>query len=109
MGMLNWIIGLLEDKKKFVRQRTNHETKVITFLVFHAGLPYRKTSAIIGNLEPFSYEALRKWYKKCIASFKPPKKQRLVVAVDETKVRCEGHQIYVWNAIDVEGHVVLAV
>jgi len=107
--MLNRIVELLEENKIFVRQRTNHETKVIALLVYHAGLSYRKTSAIIGNLEPFSYEALRKWYKKCIAFFKPQRKTRPVVAVDETKVKCEGRQLYVWNAIDVEDHVVLAV
>lgn len=109
MGMLNRIVELLENRKIFVRQRTNHEIKVIALLVYHAGLSYRKTSAIIGNLEPFSYEALRKWYKKCSEFFCPQKKQRLVVAIDETKVKWERQQIYIWNAIDIEDHVVLAV
>jgi putative transposase len=109
MGMLNQIVELLEDRKIFLRQRTNHETKVIALLVYHAGLSYRKTSSIIGNIEPFSYEALRKWYKKCASFFRPQKKQRLVIAVDETKVKWEGRQIYIWNAIDIEDHVVLAV
>ncbi len=90
MGMLNQIVELLEDRKIFVRQRTNHETKVIALLVYHAGLSYRKTSKIIGNLEPFSYEALRKWYKKCVTFFHPKKKQRKIIAVDETKVKLEG-------------------
>ena len=107
--MLNRIVELLEDRKIFVRQRTNHETKVIALLVYHAGLSYRRTSQIIGNIEPFSYEALRKWYKKCTAFFKPEKKQRPVVAVDETKVKWENRQIYIWNAIDIEDHAVLAV
>ena len=109
MGMLNRIVELLENRKIFVRQRINHEIKVIALLVYHAGLSYRKTSRIIGNLEPFSYEALRKWYKKCIVFFHPQRKQRRVVAVDETKVKWEGQQIYIWNAIDIEDHVVLAV
>ena len=107
--MLNRIVELLVDKKIFVRQRTNHETKVIALLVYHAGLSYRKTNAIIGNIEPFSYEALRKWYNKCVAFFQPQKKQRRVIAVDETKVKWEGRQIYIWNAIDIEDHVVLVV
>jgi transposase-like protein len=78
-------------------------------LVYHTGLSYWKTSAIIENIEPFSYEALRKWYKKCVAFFQSQKKQRLVIAVDETKVKWEGRQIYIWNAIDIEDHVVLVV
>jgi transposase-like protein len=103
-GMLNRIVELLIDKKIFVKQRKNHETKVIALLVYHACLSDRKTSTIIGNLEPFSYEALRKWYKKCIAFFQSKRKQRLVIAVDETKVKWEERQIYIWNAIDIEDH-----
>ena len=80
--MLNQIVELLEDRKIFLRQRTNHETKVIALLVYHAGLSYQKTSKIIGNLESFSYEALRKWYKKCVTFFCPKKKQQKIVAVD---------------------------
>ncbi|MEM0467373.1 MAG: DDE-type integrase/transposase/recombinase [Candidatus Thermoplasmatota archaeon] len=83
--------------------------KVIALLVYHAGLFYRKTGAIIGNIEPFSYEALRKWYTKCVAFFQPQRKQQQVLAVDETKVKWEGRQIYIWNAIGVDDHVVLAV
>jgi transposase-like protein len=109
MGMLNQIVELLEDRRIFVRQRKSHKTKVIALLVYHAGLSYRKTSAIIGNLESFSHEALRKWYKKCVVFFCPQRKQRPVIAVDETKVKWEGRQIYIWNTIDIEDHVVLAV
>jgi len=109
MGMLNRIVELLVDKKIFVRQRTNHETKVIALLVYHAGLSYRKTSAIIGNIEPFSYEALRKWCKKNVAVFHPQRKQRRVIAVDETKAKWEGRQMYSWNAIAIEDHIVLVV
>jgi predicted transcriptional regulator len=58
--MLNQIVELLVDRKIFVRQRKKHEKKVIAILVYHAGLSYRKTSQIIGNLESFSYESVRK-------------------------------------------------
>ena len=88
--MLNQIVELLEDRKIFLRQRKKHETKVIAILVYHAGLSYRKTSQIIGNLESFSHESVRKWYMKCITFFCPQRKQRPVIAVDETKVKWEG-------------------
>jgi transposase-like protein len=108
-GILNRIIELLIDKKIFIKQRKNHETKVIAHLVYHAGLCYQKTSTNIRNLEPFSYEALRKWYKKCIAFFQPKRKLRQAIAVDETKVKWKGRQIYIWIAIDIEDHIVLVV
>ncbi len=82
---------------------------MIALLVYHAGLSYRETSAMIGNLESSSHESVRKWYKKCIAFFCSQRKQRPVIAVDETKVKWEGRQIYIWNAIDIKDHMVLAV
>jgi transposase-like protein len=109
MGLPIQIMELLVNRKIFLRQRKKHETKVIAILVYHAGLSYRKTSQIIGNLESFSHESVRKWYMKYIAFFCPCWKQPPVIAVDETKVKWEGRQIYIWNAIDIEDHVVRAV
>ena len=107
--MLNHIVDILEDRKIFLRQRTNHRTKALALLIYHAGLSYRKTSRIIGCLEPFSYEALRKWYNKCDNIFKIKKKIRRIIAIDETKIKQEKQQIYIWNAIDIEDKTVLAV
>lgn len=106
--MLNQIIELLEDRKIFLRQRKTNKTKALALLIYHAGLSYRKTSQIIGELESFSYEALRRWYNKCKDAFQPKKKVRQVVAVDETKIKKEGKQLYLWNAIDIDDHVILA-
>ena len=77
-------------------------------LIYHAGLSYRKTSRIIGELASFSYEALRKWYIKCKDVFQPKKKIRRIVAVDETKIKQEEKQLYLWNAIDINDHIILA-
>ena len=48
---------------------------------------------------------MRKWVKKierCIIAIKPQKKHRDTVAVDETKVKVNGIQLFVWNAIDIK-------
>jgi transposase-like protein len=109
MGMLNQLMEILEDRKIFVRQRKTNKIKALAILIYHAGLSYRKTSAIIGELERFSHEALRKWYKKCAGLFQPGKQTRHVIAVDETKIKKEGQQIYIWNAIDIEAKTIIAV
>ncbi|RLF26131.1 MAG: IS6 family transposase, partial [Thermoplasmata archaeon] len=109
MGMLNRLMELLEDRKIFLRQRKTNKTKALALLIYHAGLSYRKTSAIVGCLEPFSYEALRKWYNKCENLFKPEKKTRRIVAIDETKLKKEKQQIYIWNALDINDKTILAV
>lgn len=107
--MLNQIVNVIEDRKIFLRQRKSNKTKALALLIYHAGLSYRKTSAIIGGLEPFSYEALRKWYIKCDDIFKPGKKIRRIVAIDETKIKKEKQQIYIWNAIDIDDKTIVAV
>jgi transposase len=69
MGMFIHIVELFKDIKTFVKQRTNHEIKIIALLVYHTGLSYRKIRKIIGNLETLSYKALIKWNKKCVIFF----------------------------------------
>jgi len=108
MGMLNQIVNILEDRNIFVRQRKSNKTKSLALLIYQAGLSYRKTSKIIGEIESFSYEALRKWYNKCRNIFHPEKKVRRVVAIDETKVKKERRQLYLWNAIDIDDKTILA-
>ena len=61
------------------------------------------------DFEIFSYEAVRKWYHKCKDLFIVQKKRRRAVAMDETKVKLENEQIYIWNAIYVDEGNILAV
>jgi len=82
MGMLNRIVDIIEDRKIFLRQRKSNNTKALVLLIHYTGLLYRKLSAIIGGLDPFSYEALCKWYIKFDDIFKPRKKIRRIVAID---------------------------
>ncbi len=77
--MLNQLMELLEDRKIFVRQKKSAKIKALAILIYHAGLSYRKTSRIIGELEPFSHEALREWYAKCFCLFQPEKTTRHIV------------------------------
>lgn len=107
--MLNQLMELLEDRKIFLRQRKSARIKALAILIYHAGLSYRKTSRIIGEIEPFSHEALREWYKKCACLFQPRRQTRRVIAVDETRIKKEGQQIYIWNAIDIEAKTIVAV
>ena len=64
---------------------------------------------ILEWIEPFSHEALRKWYFRLKALFVHKRKHRRAVAVDETKVKLENQWVYIWNAIDVDNREVIAV
>ena len=64
---------------------------------------------MLNLLEEFSHESVRKWYTRCKSLFDVKKRWRRAIAVDETKVKLENEQIYIWNAIDVDSRVILAV
>ena len=49
-----------------------------------------------------SYEAVRQWYHKLADLFDPGPDHHSTVAVDETKLKVEETEVYVWAAIDVE-------
>ena len=72
-------------------------SKALAILIYQAGLSYRKTKRILNLLENFSHESVRKWYKRCKELFDIDRKIRRAVAVDETKIKLENNQIYVWN------------
>ena len=106
--MLDHLIELCKERKIFLRKRKNWKIKALSVLLYHMGLSYRKTSAVLNDMESFSYEAVRQWYTRCHDLFSVERGNRKAVAVDETKVKIEHKQIYIWNAIDVDKKVILA-
>ena len=109
MEMLDLMVKLFEERKIFRRKRKDWKIKALAILIYFAGLSYRKTSKILRDFERFSYEAVRQWYHKCKDLFLIRKEERRAIAIDETKVKLENKQIYVWNAIDIDRGVILAV
>jgi transposase-like protein len=107
--MLDLLVKLFKERKIFRRKRKDWKIKALAILLYFAGLSYRKTSKILRDFEMFSHEAVRKWYHRCKDLFIVKKMKRRAVAIDETKVKLENKQIYVWNAIDVDRSTILAV
>ena len=107
--MLNRLVKIIVDRKIFCWDRKNLEIKVLAVLIYYAGISYRKVRDIFECIEPFSHEALRKWYSKLKVLFVHEKKHRRAIAVDETKVKLENRWVYIWNAIDVDNREVIAI
>lgn len=77
--------------------------------MYMAGLSYRGMTERTG-LIPASHVAVYYWVRKLkglIPACKP--KVRRAVAVDETKLKVNGHHLFIWAAIDVDSREVLAV
>ena len=77
---------------KIIIDRKSLKIKVLAVLIYQAGISYRKVRNLLECIEPFSHEALRKWYFRL-------KVYHRVIMVDETKVKPEDQWIYIWNAV----------
>lgn len=91
----------------FKENKKSPDDKVLATLLYHLSLSYRHVSDACENR--FSYESARKWYGR-IGSILPASSRirRRVIAMDETKLKLEDTQIFIWSAIDVERYEVLA-
>jgi len=107
--LLDEMVKIVKHKKIFKRNKRNVETKILGVLFYHRGLSYRDTGKILGVIEPASYEAVHYWYKQFRELFVVCCKERRTFAIDETKVKLEGKQVYLWTAVDVDTKEVIAV
>jgi putative transposase len=82
--------------------------KIYSVFLFTAGLSLRDLSERL-CLTGASRESLRIWVHKFSSLFKPSRRVRRLVAVDETVLKVKGQTCYLWAAIDVDTNEVLAV
>ena len=97
------LIEEIKAKKVFRRNKKKVELKILSVLLYFYGLSLRKASKIISLFQQISHESVRIYYHRIKRVLKPPeKKKRRLIAVDETKLKLENEQIFVWSAIDVD-------
>ena len=106
---LNQLIEYIKSTKVFRRNKKNIELKILAALLYFFGLSLRKTSLFLSLFEEISHESVRIYYHKLKAVLKPEKKKRRFVAIDETKLKLENKQIFVWTAVDVDTKECLAI
>ncbi|MEM2922262.1 MAG: DDE-type integrase/transposase/recombinase, partial [Candidatus Bathyarchaeia archaeon] len=83
--------------------------KVLSTLLYYSGLSYRVVAKVLRGEAEFSHEAVRLWFHRLKEALpKPKRRRRRVIAVDETKLKLKGQQLYVWAAVDVKAKEVLA-
>jgi transposase-like protein len=77
-------------------------------ILFIAGLSLRDVSERF-CLTFASRESVRIWAHRSSSSFRPSKRVRRLVAVDETVLKIKGRICYLWAAIDMDTNEILAV
>ncbi len=102
-GFIGELIERARRSKVFNRNKKSLEIKIIAGLLYFLGLSLRKTSLFISLFEEISHESVRNYYHKLKYILKQPKKkERKLIAVDETIIRVGDWKVFIWAAIDVE-------
>jgi putative transposase len=73
-----------------------------------AGLSLRGLSEML-CLTGASRESVRMWVHRFSSIFRPSRRVRRLVAVDETVLKVSGQTFYLWAEIDVDTKEVLAI
>jgi transposase-like protein len=93
--------------KLFRHHRYSPLEKLCSVILFIAGLSLRDLSERL-CLTGASRESVRIWAHRSSSLFKPSKRARRLVAVDETVLKVNGQICYLWAAIDVDTNEILA-
>jgi Transposase and inactivated derivatives len=104
------VIDVLLDSftRLFRHHRYSPSEKLYSVILFIAGLSLRDISERF-CLTFASRESVRIWAHRSSSLFKPSKRVRRLVAVDETVLKINGQTCYLWAAIDVDTNEILAV
>jgi transposase-like protein len=81
--------------------------KLYSVILFIAGLSLRDLSERL-CLTGASRESVRIWVHRFSSLFRPSRRVRRLVAVDETVLKVNGQICYLWAAIDVDTNEILA-
>ena len=92
----------------FRHHRYSPLEKLCSVILFIAGLSLRDVSERF-CLTFASRESVRIWAHRSSSLFKPSKRVRRLVAVDETVLKINGQTCYLWAAIDIDTNEILAV
>jgi len=107
---LRQLVDYVKSTKVFRRNKKDVELKILAALLYFFGLSLRKTSEFLSLFEEISHESVRIYYHRLKKVLKQPrKKKRRLVAIDETKIKLEKKQIFVWVAVDVDTKECLAI
>ena len=102
-SLIDRLIEEIKAKKVFRRNKKRVELKILSALLYFYGLSLRKASKIISLFQQMSHESIRIYYHRIKKILKPPrKKKRRLIAIDETKIKLENKQIFIWSAVDVD-------
>jgi hypothetical protein len=105
----NTLLKAVQDARIFRRNRRPLRSKILACLLYLSGLSYRGMTYQTGMIDA-SHVSVFRWVHamRGIVS-RVPRKERKLIAIDETKLKINGRQVFVWAAIDADTKELLAV
>lgn len=111
--MIQWLVELAKDLNLWVRERIPYALKAEAVLLVLAGMSLADAAR---HLSMKGHRVARKNVGEWVKDFQvvqnwiatTPKKKRRTVALDETKIKINGEEAFIWGAIDVETKEILA-
>ena len=102
MRPYNTLLKAAQDARIFRRNKRPLRSKVLACLLYLSGLSYRGMTYQTRLIDA-SHASVCRWVHamKRVVS-RVPVRERKVVAMDETKLKINGRQVFVWAAIDTE-------
>jgi putative transposase len=109
MNPYNTLLKAVLDARIFRRNKRPLESKILASLLYTSGLSYRGMTYQTGVVEA-SHVSASRWVNalKGIVS-RVPKRERKLVAIDETKLKNKERHVLVWASIDADRRELLAV
>lgn len=108
MNPYNTLLKAVQDARIFRRNKRPLESKVLACLLYLAGLSYRAMTYQTGMIEA-SHASVHRWVHALNGVVSHvPRMERKLVAIDETKLKINGRQVFVWAAIDADTRELLA-
>ncbi len=93
---LQQLIEEIKTKKVFRRNKKDVKLKILAALLYLFGLSLRKTSKFLSLFREISHESIRLYFHRIKKVIKfPEKKERKLIAIDETKLKLESEQIFI--------------
>jgi len=107
--MMHVIDAVLESFSNLFRShRYSPLEKLYSVILFTAGLSLSDLSERL-SLTGASRESVRIWVHRFSSLFRPSRRVRRLIAVDETVLKVNRQICYLWAAIDVDTNEILAV
>ncbi len=109
MGMRMQVSEILDELKIFERNKLPKEVKYLGIAMYSQTSSLRKTAKVLSEIHPVSKTAVWRWIRKVEEKLpnSAEKKQRITVLIDETVVKGNGLNYYIYSAVDKERNEII--